>query len=55
MCHIGVGGCTTSGKESDKVVSEDILNDEIVSEQLTRYHTLLPINLTFLLHKLFVM
>ncbi|MCI01733.1 hypothetical protein A2U01_0022760, partial [Trifolium medium] len=29
-------GCTIAGKKSDKVVSDDLLKDEIVSEQLTR-------------------
>lgn len=41
----GVEGCSTSGKKNDRVVNEDLLKDEIVSEQLTRYCKLLPINL----------
>ncbi|KAG2391348.1 Adenylyltransferase and sulfurtransferase [Vigna angularis] len=32
----GVEGCSISGKKNDRVVNEDLLKDEIVSEQLTR-------------------
>lgn len=47
VSHTGVEGCIIAGKKNDKVVNEDLLKDEIVSEQLTRYCKLLPINLTF--------
>ncbi|XP_014505060.1 tRNA threonylcarbamoyladenosine dehydratase [Vigna radiata var. radiata] len=32
----GFEGCSISGKKNDRVVNEDLLKDEIVSEQLTR-------------------
>ncbi|KAH1214594.1 tRNA threonylcarbamoyladenosine dehydratase [Glycine max] len=32
----GVEGCTIAGKKNDRVINEDLLKDEIVSEQLTR-------------------
>ncbi|MCI57742.1 hypothetical protein A2U01_0078993, partial [Trifolium medium] len=31
--YIRFEGCTIAGKKSDKVVSDDLLKDEIVSEQ----------------------
>jgi len=45
VSHAGVEGCSISGKKNDRVVNEDLLKDEIVSEQLTRYCKWLPINL----------
>nr|KYP40036.1 Uncharacterized protein C1A6.10 [Cajanus cajan] len=36
VSHTGVEGCTIVGKKNDRVVNEDLLKDEIVSEQLTR-------------------
>jgi hypothetical protein len=50
----GFEGCTIAGKKSDKVVGDDLLKDEIVSEQLTRYCMLLPIILMLSLQKLFL-
>ncbi|KOM47066.1 hypothetical protein LR48_Vigan07g077000, partial [Vigna angularis] len=35
VSHAGVEGCSISGKKNDRVVNEDLLKDEIVSEQLT--------------------
>lgn len=45
VSHTGVEGCSISGKKNDRVVNEDLLKDEIVSEQLTRYCKLLLISL----------
>lgn len=39
--HTGVDGCTIARMKIDRVVNEDLLKDEIVSEQLTRYCKLL--------------
>lgn len=41
-------------RKNSKVVSEDLMKYEIVSEQLTRHCKLLPINLNFALQKLFL-
>jgi hypothetical protein len=50
----GFEGSTIAGKKNDKMVGDDLLKDEIVSEQLTRYCMLLPIILMLSLQKLFL-
>jgi hypothetical protein len=50
----GFEGSIIAGKKSDKLVGDDLLKDEIVSEQLTRYCMLLPIILMLSLQKLFL-
>lgn len=50
----GVEGCTVTWKKNDKVTHEDLLNDEVVSEHLTRYFKLLLVNVTILFKKLYL-